>query len=130
MTGTDPPSLLVIDDDADIRDLVTAMFEHHGFQVDALADGIDALRLKKHYDVILLDLNMPVFDGERLTDYWSVTDPAILDQVIVLSGYTRAKQGRAVAAFATVRKPIDLPHLLNVVTRCLATTASGQVSRN
>ena len=122
MTPTSP-SLLIIDDDADIREIVTVLFEHHGWEVDALGDGIDALELEKSYDVILLDLNMPVFDGERLTDYWSVTAPEILRRVVVLSGYSRFTQGRSLEAFATVQKPFEPDSLLAVATRCLQSSA-------
>ena len=112
--------LLVIDDDAEIRDIVKMTFEHRGFEVETLADGIDAVDLKKDYDVILLDLNMPVFDGERLADYWSLTHPEMLQRVIVLSGYSRFARGRPLRAFATVRKPFDTAELVRVVERCVA----------
>lgn len=110
--------LLVIDDDDDIREVVRLLFEDRGFEVDALADGIDAVRLAKDYDVILLDLNMPVFDGERLADYWSLTDPERLERVIVLSGYSRFARRRHIPAFATVQKPFDTKELVEVVEEC------------
>ncbi len=112
--------LLVIDDDADIRDIVVVLFVHRGFEVDAVADGIDAVQMSEDYDVILLDLNMPVFDGERLADYWSLTDPSRLDRVIVLSGYSRFARGRSIPAFATIHKPFDAKDLVEVVERCAA----------
>jgi CheY-like chemotaxis protein len=114
------PRLLVIDDDADIRDIVVLLFEHRGFDVDAVSDGIHAVQLAKDYDVILLDLNMPVFDGERLADYWSLTDPSRLDRVIVLSGYSRFARGRNIPAFANVRKPFDTKELVDVVEKCMS----------
>jgi two-component system phosphate regulon response regulator OmpR len=113
------PRLLVIDDDADIRDIVVLLFEQRGFDVDALADGIDAVNLAGDYDVILLDLNMPVFDGERLADYWSLSDPARLERVIVLSGYSRFARGRHIPAFAMVQKPFDTTELVAVVEKCV-----------
>ena len=113
------PRLLVIDDDADIRAVVALLFEHRGFDVDELADGIEAVQLDHDYDVILLDLNMPVFDGERLADYWSLTDPARLDRTIVLSGYSRFARGRHIPAFATVRKPFDTKELVELVEKCV-----------
>jgi DNA-binding response OmpR family regulator len=113
------PRLLVIDDDTDIRDVVALLFEVRGFEVDTMADGIDAVQMDKDYDVILLDLNMPVFDGERLADYWSLTNPSMLDRVIVLSGYSRFARGRSIPAFATVHKPFDTKELVEVVEKCL-----------
>ena len=121
MSGKRRPRLLVIDDDADIRDVVMVLFEEQGYDVDAVADGIDAVQLSKDYDVILLDLNMPVFDGERLADYWALTDPERLRRVIVLSGYSRFARGRAIPAFATVRKPFDPNDLVEVVEQCMGT---------
>jgi CheY-like chemotaxis protein len=114
------PRLLVIDDDADIRAVVKVVFEHRGFEVETLADGIEALELKKDYDAIVLDLNMPIFDGERLADYWAITDPGMLRRVVVLSGYPRFVRGRPLAAFATVRKPFETEDLVRVVEECVS----------
>ena len=100
---SDDKTALVIDDDADIREVLRVMLESGGL-VDALSDGIDAVNLKKWYDVILLDLKMPVFDGQRLTDYWQLTDPDILRRVIVLSGYSRLTIDQAPATFARLAK--------------------------
>lgn len=75
--------------------------------------------LGENYDVIPLDLNMPVFDGERLADYWSLTDPERLERTIVLSGYSRFARGRHIPAFATVQKPFDMEELVDVVEKCV-----------
>ncbi len=111
-------TVLIIDDSGDIREVLQAVLESAGFQVDTLSDGIQALELKKRYDVILLDLKMPVFDGERLTDYWQLTDPTILNRVIVLSGYSRFTEGRKLPTFATIQKPFEHEELLRIVTAC------------
>lgn len=111
-------SALIIDDDADIRELLRVMLESGGFQVDALTDGIHAVSLDKEYDVIVLDMQMPVFDGQRLTDYWALTRPEILSRVIVLSGYSRLARDRTPATFANVPKPFDYRALMKVVNDC------------
>jgi DNA-binding response OmpR family regulator len=113
------PRLLVIDDDPDIRDLIEVVFSDRGFAVELLSDGIDALDLRKHYDVILLDLNMPVFDGERLTDYWSLTDPAVLERLIVMTGFSHYADDRRLPVFDTISKPFELPALIGAVDKCL-----------
>jgi CheY-like chemotaxis protein len=117
---SDEKTALVIDDDGDIRDVLRVMLESHGFQVDVLSDGIDAVGMKKWYDVILLDLKMPVFDGHRLTDYWQLTDPDILRRVIVLSGYSRLTVDQEPATFARLEKPFDYVALMKVVGECIA----------
>ena len=109
---------LVIDDDGDIRDLISVLLASAGFEVDELADGIHAVELKHRYDVIILDLNMPVFDGERLTDYWLLTDPDILRRVIVLTGYSKYSRGRELPTFASIPKPFDYQKLLDLVAAC------------
>lgn len=114
-----PKKALVIDDDDDVRELLKVLLEWQGFQVDVMSDGIGAVDLAKPYDVILLDLNMPIFDGERLADYWQLTDPAILDRVIVLSGYSRFMRGRQLPTFAMLSKPFDHQELLRVVDACV-----------
>lgn len=119
---------LVIDDDADIQEVLRAMLESVGFQVDVLSDGIDAVELKKRYDVILLDLKMPVFDGHRLTDYWQLTDPDVLRRVIVLSGYSRLTQDQQLHTFARLAKPFAFKTLMKVVDDCLAQADSRGTS--
>ena len=111
---------LVIDDDDHMRELLETLLDLAGFEVDLAADGIDVLRLRERYDVILLDLKMPVFDGERLTDYWQMTDPDVLRRVIVLSGFSRAARGKHLPTFATIQKPFDHAELLRLVEACVA----------
>ena len=116
---------LVIDDDADIRELLQVLLESAGFEVDTLRDGIDAVVLTKHYHVILLDLKMPIFDAGSLTDYWKMTDPRILDRVILLSGYTRMASDRDLGTFMSIAKPFDYGELLSTVEACLRQQDDG-----
>lgn len=113
------PRILVIDDDADIRELISVVFTDLGYSVDTLADGIHALDLADAYDAILLDLNMPVFDGERLTDYWQLTDPKKLERLIVLTGYSQFTGGRQLPVFAMIRKPFEIQNLVSAVDACV-----------
>ena len=117
---------LVVDDDVHIRELLQTLLELVGFEVHLAADGIDVLSLHERYDVILLDLKMPVFDGERLTDYWQMTDPDALQRVIVLSGYSRVARAKQLPTFATIEKPFDHAELLRLVDACLAQQRSAE----
>ena len=110
---------LVIDDDADVRDLLQVLLETAGFEVDALQDGIDAVELKRDYQVIILDMRMPIFDGAQLADYWKMTTPEILRRVILLTGYTRQSSDRDYGTFATVAKPFDYREMLRIVEDCV-----------
>jgi DNA-binding response OmpR family regulator len=110
---------LIIDDDDDIRELLQVLLETAGFEVDALRDGIEAIDLKKDYEVILLDMKMPIFDGGRLTDYWKLTDKSILSRVILLTGYSRAASDRDYGTFARLAKPFDYRELLRIIKACV-----------
>jgi DNA-binding response OmpR family regulator len=110
---------LVIDDDDHIRELLQALLETAGFEVALMRDGIDAVNLNAtDYAVVLLDMKMPIFDGGRLTDYWKLTNPAILRRVILLSGYSRLSSDRDFGTFAVIEKPFEYRELLTVVDAC------------
>jgi len=57
--------LLLVEDHADISEMLVSYFEGRGFTVDYAADGLTGLHLavKNRYDVIILDLNLPGLDG-------------------------------------------------------------------
>ena len=63
--GISITKILIIDDDEDINNLFKGYLERNGFKVDAYTDPLDALcHFKKdRYDLILLDLKMPLLDG-------------------------------------------------------------------
>ena len=71
-------SVLVVDDDPDIRELVRELLERAGYQVAAAADGREGLRAlyASPPDLVLLDVNMPLLDGwqvlERIRDLTDV----------------------------------------------------------
>ena len=113
------PLILVIDDDDDIRELLQTLLEAAGYAVDTMQDGIDAVTLKKYYDVIVLDLKMPIFDGARLTDYWKLTDPAILRRVILLTGFSRLSSDQDFGTFASLAKPFHYREFIATVEACI-----------
>jgi CheY-like chemotaxis protein len=113
---------LVIDDDAHTRELLQVLLETAGFEVDTLRDGIDAVELKHDYQVILLDMRMPIFSGAQLADYWRMTTPEILRRVILLTGYTQLSSDQDHGMFATLAKPFDYRELLRIVDDCFQQT--------
>src|SRR5690349_8357971 len=60
------PHILVTEDDDTIRDVLALLLEDEGFSVLQAADGYEGLRLAQahNFDLILMDLAMPKFDGE------------------------------------------------------------------
>lgn len=58
-------SILIIDDDQDVREVCTELLLGAGYDVDSAKDGYDALRKIESaaYDLIIVDINMPLVDG-------------------------------------------------------------------
>lgn len=65
MTATDSASVLVVDDDEDVRTSLERGLRLSGFTVLTAVDGADALRVvsERRPDAMVLDMNMPVIDG-------------------------------------------------------------------
>src|ERR1700719_3031252 len=67
LTGA-PPTVLVVEDDAIVRQACAMMLEENGFQVETAVDGIDGLRKFRENkpDVVLTDIIMPEKEGISL----------------------------------------------------------------
>ena len=65
MSGPATPRVLVVDDEAKIRDIVRGYLEAEGFEVDLAGDGTEALRRARECrpDLVILDVAMPGLDG-------------------------------------------------------------------
>jgi two-component system response regulator MprA len=111
----------LVDDDADIREVVCIVLEQSGHRVIAVGDGTEALeRLAQNPGccVILLDLMMPEMNGWEFRALQK-SNPALASiPVIVLSGVrelTEAAKGLDAAAY--LQKPVDLATLIAEVER-------------
>lgn len=62
-------NVLLADDERLIRYILHAFFKKNGCRIDEAKNGLEALQLfkQKHYDLILMDVNMPVMDGIEAT---------------------------------------------------------------
>ena len=119
--STPVPSILIVDDDPDIREALVDVLSDSGFAVRAAANGREALAILRSSApprVVLLDLMMPVMDGLQFRQE-QLADPALRDiPVIVISaGSNVAESARALGVTASLRKPLDLDKLLEVIAR-------------
>jgi CheY-like chemotaxis protein len=118
MTSKAP--ILVVDDDPGIRALVAASLEFEGHSVLTAADGSVALgvvaRIKPA--LILLDQSMPKLDGPGFAR--ELRDRGFEIPIIVVSGSIDAKAfAQDIDAEALIRKPFNVPHLLDTVEDCM-----------
>ena len=127
-TAASPPEsrgdILLVDDDAHLRELLRITLEHKGYTVREGRDGADALMLalEKLPDLIVLDGNMPVVDGldalkQLRTTRATAKIPVIMltmrsHQVDMLTGYRYGAQ-------EYLTKPIAVEQLLVSVKRLL-----------
>lgn len=105
--------MLVIDDDATVRDLMRRVLSREGFDVVTAADGNEGLALAREIkpSVITLDVMMHDMDG------WGVlqairADPALADiPVVMLTVLDEKQRGFALGASAYLTKPVDRARL-------------------
>jgi len=109
--------ILIVEDDADLREMMAQLLTLEGFQTTTVANGREALEyLSQHAkpDVILLDLMMPVMDGWEFRRQ-QASDPSLARvPVIVLSALDQARAAD-VTAVAFLKKPLDFDRLLELV---------------
>lgn len=117
------PRLLVIDDEAFVRDSLVAYLEDSGYQVEEAADGRQGLEMfeRTHPDVVLLDLKMPNMDG--LSVLKALRDHPANVPVIVISGagvMADVVEALRYGASDYLFKPIgDMAVLEHSIARCL-----------
>jgi CheY-like chemotaxis protein len=117
--GSTNRTVLVVDDDRGVRELLTRSLSFEGFDVMEAANGQDALaqlRTGRRPGVIVLDLRMPVMDG------WAFrvaqrADPRIARiPVVILSG-ADAHRFQEIEAVAALEKPVSLSQLADCLHR-------------
>ncbi|MGI4977732.1 MAG: ATP-binding response regulator [Janthinobacterium lividum] len=116
-SGVGQDLVLVIDDEAEQRDLMTRFLQRQGFAVQTAADGRTGLELARRLlpRVILLDVMMPEMDG------WSVLEALKADvatakvPVVMVSFVAEAAMSTALGAADAVPKPVDWSRLKDLM---------------
>ncbi len=112
--------ILVIDDDANIRDYLVSLFNDNGYEVYIAGDAKEGIQEAKKIkpDLITLDIEMPGEWGPRFYRQLS-QDPELKNiPVIVISGLS-GHQYAVVKAVASLTKPFDREELLKIVKETL-----------
>ena len=112
------PNVLVVEDHADLREMLVVLLESEGFAVKTARNGAEALKCldETRPSVILLDLMMPVMTGDEFRER-QLADPRYSDVPVICmtaahDGRDRASRIRADAYF---QKPVDFERLLGAV---------------
>ncbi len=115
--------ILLIDDKVEFLKVLSERLKLRGYQVAAVGSGGEALKAveREPFDVIVLDLVMPVMDGVETLRRLRKLDPR--SQIIVFSGYATSQevdQAMALGANDFLAKPADLDSLLERINRAIA----------
>jgi DNA-binding NtrC family response regulator len=113
-----PPSILIVDDELLIRDLLYDFFAGQGWDISIAENGEKALEIlrTKKVDLVLADIKMPQMDGLTLTSEVKEAYPEI--PVVLMTGYPSVES--AVAALRNkasdyITKPFNINQLYKIV---------------
>jgi two-component system cell cycle sensor histidine kinase/response regulator CckA len=114
-------TLLVVEDDADIRETLDGLLSMEGFRVTGCCNGreaLDWLHASPKPDVILLDLMMPVMDGWQFRVAQKHDPELATIPVVALSADATAKAA-AIDADAYLKKPVEYETLIDTIDHLL-----------
>ena len=122
-----PPTVLVVEDEEEVRSLTRDVLEMHGYEVLEALDPDDALRLGGSHpgpiDLLITDVVMPRMSGPDLARRLRAGRPTL--RVLCMSGYPESTDRPAGEATwnAWLQKPFNPDGLIAKVRECLAPTS-------
>jgi CheY-like chemotaxis protein len=111
-------SILVVEDDEDIRNAIVDLLEAEGYQTESAVNGKDALDRLAHIPkpcLVLLDMMMPIMNGRQFLD--AIMKDSLLAPIPVLVVSAIADKSNSVGSVGFLKKPIDIDVVLNVVSQ-------------
>lgn len=117
--------ILIVDDDAPLRQLYRTALTFDGFEVQEVGDGLDALRQLDSAppDLVILDLVLPTLSGLAVREELAAQVHTRDIPIVVITGSTLPVDTLDVPC--VLRKPVAPDALVAVVRRCLAAGARG-----
>jgi len=122
--------ILIVDNDASVRSLLSALLTYEGFNVVQSGNGLDALQELKtqHFDLVISDYHMPGLNGIQLLaicrHVWPETP------VVIVSGEDSDWRDRAIreGAHACARKPYERAQLITLVREVVMEKRSARIA--
>lgn len=119
------PTVLLVEDEVQVRQLVERLLDRQGFSILTAADGAEAVAVSGHHqgpiDLLLTDVVMPHMGGPEAAELIQLQRPAI--RVIYMSGYSEEMfrlQGETVVEAAFLGKPFTPDDLRRTIRQVLA----------
>lgn len=128
--GPSRPTILIVDDESVIVDLLREVFEGMAARIDTAANGLAGLEKirSNDYDLILLDLRMPDLSGQQIYEELARRLPKVLDRLIFMTGDTlTADVQRFIEQVGNpcLAKPFSVKNVIESARKVLAAGASG-----
>ena len=127
-TMSSTETVLVVDNDRELRDLIRAVLEHRGLNVVTTCDGQEAFRyLTRHSlpSLVLLDFNMPNMDGFQFRALQLKDERLRAVPVVFMTAIDQIPEQRDdLAHVRCLKKPFEVEDLLNAVAHYVATPRS------
>src|SRR6187455_785476 len=116
--------ILVVDDEPNLRRVLSAQLERDGYDVHTAEDGEQALALLRdhHIDLVITDLRMPRVDGmELLRRVAKFEEPAPVVMITAHGTVDTAVEALKTGAFDYITKPFDQDEVRTIVKKALRT---------
>lgn len=114
--GLNCATILIVEDDKDLRVLISEFLEAEGYSVKQASNGKEALELLEKIPkpcLVLLDMMMPIMDGRAFLDRVMVSAALAPIPVLIVSAMAGKIDSKGAIGF--MKKPIDTDALLNIV---------------
>src|SRR5215510_7788369 len=127
------PSILFIEDEANLRHNLGVLLEGEGYQVVSAEDGAEGIRKLRgeSFDLVITDVVMPEVDGFEVMEY--IKDHAPDTVVVAITAYVSAESAIEAlrrGAYDYLAKPFDVDHMQIVVKRALEKAGTQIAFRN
>lgn len=121
-----PIEILVVEDNDLNRKIVSQMLTNYGFQVSTAANGLECLQIlqNRHFDTILMDMQMPIMDGYEATRLIRETSPSDRTPIIAMTANAlTGDREKCLAAGCTsyIAKPFKAEDLVQEIRQFLVT---------
>jgi DNA-binding NtrC family response regulator len=114
--------ILIVDDEPDLRMLLSQALANIGYEISEASDGEEAINLlkKQKFDLTLLDIQMPNINGIKVLKY--IKDQSLPTKAIMLTGYAdlkHAMEAKEYGAKDFIGKPYKMEDITSTIERVL-----------
>jgi CheY-like chemotaxis protein len=118
------PRILVVEDNADMRDFLQRILERRGYGFLGAADGVEGmeLALTEHPELILMDLSLPTLDGYEATRLLKANPDFAAMPILAVTAHARSvdkEKALEAGCDAYISKPYSIHQLFELIERFL-----------